>query len=183
MGTVLETDRLLLRGWTLEDADSLYKYAKDPLVGPMAGWLPHKDESYSRAFIRVVLSKKENYAICLKGGDNEPIGSIGLSFMGDHNNPANEKEAVLGYWIGVPFWGNGYVPEAAREIIRHGFVDLELDRIYCGYFEGNDKSKRVQQKLGFKFHHVDPMTKVPMLDDIRTEYVNVLEAGDYINFS
>ena len=44
------------------------------------------------------------------------------------------------------------MPEAARELLRHAFLDLNLVRIWCGYYDGNDKSKRVQEKLGFKFN-------------------------------
>lgn len=183
MSMVLETKRLFLRGWTQDDADSLFKYAKDPRIGLKAGWPPHKDESYSRAFIRVVLEREETYAICLKGGHNKPIGSIGLNLKGSDERPLGEDEAELGFWIGTPFWGNGYVPEAAREVISHGFKDLNLKRIYCGYFEGNYNSKRVQEKCGFKFHHIIPESKIPMLDEIRKEYINVLTVQDYINFS
>ena len=68
---ILETARLILRGWKDEDASSLFKYASDKRVGPAAGWIPHKDENYSRAVIRVVFSGPEVYAICLKGREEE----------------------------------------------------------------------------------------------------------------
>ena len=51
-------------------------------------------------------------------------------------------------WIGVPYWGQGLIPEAVREIMRHGFDDLNLEKMWCGYFDGNTKSKRVQEKCG-----------------------------------
>ena len=57
-----------------------------------------------------------------------------------------ESEAEIGYWIGVPFWGRGLIPEATREIMRHGFRDLGLEALWCGYFDGNEKSRRVQEK-------------------------------------
>lgn len=179
MGTVLETDRLILRGWREDDAPSLFKYASDERIGPSAGWLPHKNEDYSRAFIRAVLLRDEVYAICLKGNENEPVGSIGLTLTGSPERPLLHGEAELGYWIGVPFWGQGLVPEAAKEVIRHGFEDLNLKRIFCGYFNGNNKSKAVQMKCGFKHHHTNTMCRVIMLDEIRVEHVNVLTRDEF----
>ncbi len=170
---ILETERLILRGWREDDAPSLFKYASDPHVGPAAGWLPHKDENYSKAVIRTVFSGRETYAITLKG-DDEPIGSIGLTLKGSPERPLLEKEAELGYWVAFLFWGRGIAFEASKEIIRHGFDDLELNKLYCAYFEGNERSKRVQEKIGFVFHHTNLSTDVPMLGEIRTEHVNYM---------
>ena len=112
---VLTTDRLLLRPWEEADAEDLYESAKDPRVGPAAGWPPHTSPENSREIIRKVLSKEETYAIVLKE-TGLPVGSIGL-----HSNDLASKpdELELGYWIGVPYWGQGLVPEAAREMLRH----------------------------------------------------------------
>ncbi len=176
---ILETDRLILRGWRDEDAPSLFKYASDERVGPSAGWLPHKDERYSRAIIRTIFSVKEVYAICLKGGENEPIGSIGLTLKGSPERPIDDGMAELGYWVGVPFWGQGIAPEAAKEMIRHGFEDLGLKGIYCAYFHGNDRSMRVQQKCGFKYHHTNIESKVLMLGETRVEHFGFLSEEDW----
>lgn len=172
--SVLETERLILRGWRDEDAPSLFKYAADPRVGPAAGWLPHDSVNYSRAVIRTIFAPKEVYAICLKGNGNEPIGSIGLTLKGSEERPLEAGEAELGYWVGVPFWGQGIATEAVTEMLRHGFEDLRLDKIFAGFFEGNDRSKRVQQKSGFVHHHTNENTHVIMLSEIRTEHINVI---------
>ena len=171
---VLETKRLILRGWRDEDAPSLFNYAKDDRVGPVAGWLPHKDEAYSRAVIRTILSGDETYAICLKERNNEPIGSIGLTLEGRPERPLEEGAAELGYWVGVPFWGMGIAPEAAEILIKRGFADLGLDRIYAGYFLGNNRSKRVQEKCGFTYHHTNEKSRVIMLGQTRIECINCL---------
>ena len=146
----ITTERLILRPWEEADAESLYEYAKDPAVGPAAGWPPHTSVENSRKIICTVLSKPETYAVCLKAS-GAPIGSIGLMAGGQSNIGLPENEAELGYWIGRPFWGRGLIPEAARELIRHAFVDLKLDTLWCGYFDGNEKSRRVQEKCGFTY--------------------------------
>ena len=175
----LETERLILRHWKDSDAAALYKYAKDKRIGPPAGWLPHTDEAYSRAIIRTVLAKDEVYAICAKNRKGEVIGSIGLTLEGSPERPIGPDEAELGYWIGYPFWGRGLATEASMEIIRHGFEDLNLSRVFCAYFEGNERSKKVQEKCGFKPHHVNCMTRVAMLGELRVEYVNVLTSEQW----
>ena len=170
----LITERLILRPWEESDAESLYEYAKDPQVGPIAGWPPHTSVENSRDIIKSVLAVNETYAIC-KRQDNRAIGSIGLMRGEQSNLDIPEDEGEIGYWIGVPFWGQGYVPEAVRELIRHGFEDLKLNRIWCGYFEGNDKSKRVQEKCGFRYHHTNKDIYWALMDEVRTEHVTCLE--------
>ena len=170
----LTTERLILRPWEESDAESLYEYAKDPQVGPIAGWPPHISVEDSRQIIKSVLAVNETYAIC-KRQDNRAIGSIGLMRGEQSNLDISEDEGEIGYWIGVPFWGQGYVPEAVRELIRHGFEDLKLKRIWCGYFEGNEKSKRVQEKCGFSYHHTNKDIYWALLDEVRTEHVMCLE--------
>ncbi|WP_081647716.1 GNAT family N-acetyltransferase [Butyrivibrio sp. VCB2006] len=179
MGMILETDRLILRGWRDEDAPSLFKYASDDRIGPAAGWLPHRDVNYSRAVIRTIFARDEVYAICLKGQGGEPVGSIGLTLEGSPERPLGDNEAELGYWIGYPYWNRGFVTEAVKEVIRHGFDDLGLTRILCGYFDGNLRSKRVQEKCGFKYMITNEKSKVTMLGEVRVEHMSVITRKDY----
>jgi RimJ/RimL family protein N-acetyltransferase len=168
--TILTTKRLILRPWREEDAEELYKYASDLEVGPPAGWQPHTSVENSREIIREVLSAPETYAVCLRWTD-KPIGSIGF-----HRNDLAEKddEYELGYWIGKPFWGQGLIPEASREMLRHAFEDLGMKRIWCGYYDGNDKSRRVQEKLGFVYHHTTEGIELKQMNEIRTGHVMLM---------
>ncbi len=176
---ILRTRRLILRGWRDEDAPSLFKYAKDERIGPIAGWLPHQSVAYSRAVIRTVFAGRETYAICLKDRAEEPIGSIGLTLEGSPERPLGEAEAELGYWVAVPYWGRGIATEASREVLRHAFEDLDIDRVFCGYFDGNTRSEAVQLKCGFSFHHTNEKSPVPMLREVRVEHINVLTRSDW----
>ena len=83
----------------------------------------------------------------------QPVGSIGLMIGSASDKGIPDTEAEIGYWIGVPYWGQGLIPEAVREMMRHGFDDLNLEKLWCGYFDGNTKSQRVQEKCGFRYHH------------------------------
>lgn len=76
--TQLETSRLILRPWCDSDAQALYRWARDPEVGPSAGWAPHTSVENSREIIRTVLSEEGTFAVLLKGGNGGPIGSVGV---------------------------------------------------------------------------------------------------------
>lgn len=176
----LTTERMLLRPWKESDAESLYEYAKDPEVGPIAGWPVHTSVENSLEIIREVLSAEETYAVCLKD-NGRAIGSIGLMVGAASNLGLSDTEGEIGYWIGVPYWGQGLIPEAVNELLRHGFEDLKLNKIWCGYFEGNVKSKRVQEKCGFTYHHTNKNIYWKLMDDIRTEHVTCMSREDWIS--
>ena len=167
---ILQTKRLILRPWREDDAEELYKCASDSEVGPPAGWQPHTSVENSREIIRAVLSAPEIYAVCLKES-GKPIGSIGF-----HRNDLarTDDEYELGYWIGKRFWGQGLITEASREMLRYAFKDLGMSRIWCGYYEGNEKSRRVQEKLGFVYHHTTEGIEVRQMNEIRTGHSNLM---------
>ncbi|GAE01201.1 acetyltransferase [Clostridium botulinum B str. Osaka05] len=121
----LETERLLLRPWRIEDAPALYKYASDPKVGPIAGWPVHTSIENSRETIREVFSNEGIYAIVPKGQE-EAVGCIGLLIGEASDFRIGPDEGEIAYWIGVPYWGKGIVPEAIRELMRYCFEELEL---------------------------------------------------------
>lgn len=175
---MLETERLILRKWTDEDADSLFEYAKDPDVEPIAGWRPHTSREESLSVIQNVLNRSECYAICEKE-NGKAIGAIELRLNGHTDMTERDDECELGYWLGKPFWGRGYMPEAAREIIRHGFEDLGMSTIWCGYYEGNQKSKRVQEKVGFTYHHTCNEVPVPLMNEVRIGHTNIMKREDW----
>ncbi len=170
---ILQTERLTLRRWKESDADSLYEYAKDPAIGPIAGWPPHKSVEESLSVIKDVLNGTECYAICEKGS-NSAIGAIELKLNGHTDMTERDDECELGYWLGKPFWGRGYMPEAARELLRHGFEDLGMNTIWCGYYDGNHKSKRVQEKVGFVYHHTYDEVPVPLMNEVRVGHTSCM---------
>ncbi len=169
----LTTQRLFLRPWQESDAEDLYHYAKDPDIGPIAGWPPHTSVEDSLRVIREYFSGKECYAVCLKES-GKAIGSIALKLNGETDMTERDDEGELGYWIGKEFWGQGMIPEAARELLRHGFEDLGMRTVWCGYYDGNAKSKRVQEKLGFVYHHTCNEVEVPLMGEVRIGHTNVM---------
>ena len=128
--TQLETSRLILRPWCDSDAQALYRWARDPEVGPSAGWAPHTSVENSREIIRTVLSEEGTFAVLLKGGDGGPIGSVGVFPTAI---PVGKGEPEIGYWIAHPYWGQGLVPEAVEELLRWQFQEMGVQRVWCAH--------------------------------------------------
>ena len=123
----------------------------------------------------------EAYAVCLKE-DSKPIGAIELMLGGSSvNELKSADECELGYWIAKPFWGQGLIPEAARELLRRAFEDLGMSKVWCGCYEGNEKSKRVQEKLGFKYQYTRNDVFVPASDETRTEIMSCMTKEEWEN--
>ena len=106
-----------------------------------------------------------------------PVGSIGLHFHSDLAEKDDECE--LGYWLGKPYWGHGIMPEACTLLLKRAFEDLNVSKVWCGYYQGNEKSKRVQEKLGFKYNRTDENVKVKLLNEVRTNVVNLMTKEDW----
>ena len=174
------TERLILRPWCIDDVEDLHKYATEPDIGLSAGWRPHKNMEESLEVIENIFMKPGVYAIVYKE-TNEVIGSIGLH-AGDKSNRglgSDELQAEVGYWIAKPYWGRGLVPEAARPLIEFGFLELELNQIWIAYFDGNNKSKRVAEKLGFTYNHFAEEVRVEALGETKKEHYMLLTKEDF----
>jgi len=166
----METERLFLRHWEDDDAEDLYEYAKDPDVGPIAGWPPHQSLEESLEIIHTVLSGPEAYAICLKE-TGRPIGAIELRLANNSDLADTDDECELGYWIGKPFWGQGIMPEAVHKMLQHAFEDLGMERVWAGHYDGNLRSRRVQEKCGFRYQWTTQDVDVPLMHEKRVGHV------------
>ena len=134
--TMLETERLTLRPWRMDDAadaQALFTYA-------------------------VVLKRTDEPIGSI--GLQKPCASV-IGTQG-YQTPALE----IGYWIGKPYWGQGLVPEAARALLRHGFEDLDLQAVWGTHDVENAKSSRVMDKLGLRLVRVQPHVHMELLGDV-----------------
>ena len=149
---VIETERLILRSFRERDLDDLYEYASVSGVGEMAGWAHHESKEKSREILDSFIKDDHTFAICLKDS-GKVIGSLGVDKYGLEEKLSefegyNGRE--LGCVIGKDYWGKGIVPEALCAVIDYLFNCLSLDFLLAGYYLSNSRSKRVQEKCGFK---------------------------------
>ena len=176
---VIMTPRLILRSWREEDARALFLIARDKRVGMSAGWKPHSSVKESLSVINDVFSAPEVYALVLRES-GEIIGSAGL--MTEYNSDIGlcRGDCEIGYWLGVPYWGQGYCTEAAKALISRAFTELSMQRIFCNYFEGNYSSARVAQKCGFTPHSIRKNVYYDAVGGARNEYVTCMTRQDWL---
>ena len=171
---ILKTENLTLRPWMEDDAKCLYHFAKNPKIGPIAGWPPHESVEDSLNIIKTVFSKKETYAIVK---DDVPIGCVGLLFPPDTNHWWGDGSAELGYWVGEEYWGNGFAVEASNALIKRAFDDLNVKQVYASFRVENTQSKRVLEKLNFKYF--DELNNINYSGEEFREIAMKLEKEDF----
>ena len=144
-----ESERLRLRPFTFDDAETVENLAGDKAIAATVLNIPHP---YEKGMAREWIKTHEpnflndigvNFAITLKS-DGSLIGSIGLIF--DKKN----EMAEVGYWIGLPYWGQGYCTEAGKLVLAYAFDEQRLNRVYAQFMHDNPASGRVMAKLGMK---------------------------------
>ena len=159
-GKVIETERLILRSFRQTDLEDFYEYASVEGVGEMAGWKHHESIAESQSIMNSFISNDKVFAICLKE-NNKVIGTVGIEKYGLEDALTEFKDYYgreLGYVLSKDYWGNGLVPEAVNAVIDYLFNELDYDFLLCGYYNFNERSKRVQEKCGFKPYRSLAMT-------------------------
>lgn len=143
MPVTLETTRLRLRPYTEADVAELVPLIGTREVAATTLRIPHPyTEQDAHAFIAAALDAGKIWLAITLRSDGRQIGGIGLRVDEHH------RHAELGYWLGVPYWGKGYATEAGREMVRYGFEDLKLHRIFASHFGHNPASGKILVKLG-----------------------------------
>lgn len=170
-GKILETERLILRPFNLNDLDDFFQYASVKGVGEMAGWFHHETKEKTLEILNMFIENDVVFAICLKS-NNKVIGSLGVEKYGNESiltefNSLYGRE--IGYVLSKDYWGQGIMPEAVSAVIDYLFNDLNLDFLTCGYYLFNNQSKRVQEKSGFR-----PYRKLMMQTRMGTEEEGIL---------
>jgi [ribosomal protein S5]-alanine N-acetyltransferase len=149
---ILVTPRMILRPLKFEDLDHFHAYCKKPNIGPSAGWKPHETEEESFRILKLMMSEEDTWAMTLKSSD-QIIGTVSLHSGNLENALANKKE--VGYALDDTYWGLGLAAEAVYAVQDYAFNVLELDAILCGHYVENIRSRRVIEKTGFNYTHVE----------------------------
>ncbi|MGH2453956.1 MAG: GNAT family N-acetyltransferase [bacterium] len=146
----LETERLTLRPLTLEDAADVFAYASEPEVARYVPWEPHRSQEDSRQFIAGTLERSarggSNTWAIVERASGKVIGSIRMGEV----HPVHAR-ADIGYSLGRRYWNQGLTTEAVRAVLRFGFEEVGLNRIYAVCHVANAASERVMQKVGMTY--------------------------------
>lgn len=144
----METTRLVLRPFQESDLDDFYEYAKNPNIGPKAGWPPHKNIEESRKILTMFIEGNDDVWALVDKDCNKLIGSMGL-----HRDSLRSTEDVkmLGYVLSEDYWGRGLVAEAAKAVIAYVFDKLAVSLVTVHHYPFNQQSKSVIEKCGFTY--------------------------------
>ncbi len=143
----LESTRLIVRPFRVDDALNVQELVGDPLIAVTTANIPHPyPDGAAEAWIRTHPGRWERretatFAIQLK----EPRTVVGAVSLMNIRNDAAE----IGYWVGVPYWGNGYCSEAVSVLVTFAFSNLALRCVTAMHLESNPASGRVLKKCGF----------------------------------
>ena len=151
-GLTIETKRLLLRPFRLDDLQDFYEYASVEGVGEMAGWKHHESIEESQKILDMFIREDKTFAIVFKE-TSKVIGSLGIEKYGAEEALTefhNYRGREIGYVLSKDYWGKGLMPEAVSAVVDYLFHTLDMDFLTCGYYDFNVQSKRVQEKCGFK---------------------------------
>ena len=141
----LETARLRIRPYSEADIAELVPLIGTREVAATTLRIAHPyTEQDARDFLLLTREPDKLWLAITLRSNGQQIGGVGLRIDEQHQN------AELGYWLGVPYWGQGYAKEAARELLRYGFDELRLHRIYASHFKHNVASGRILVKLGMR---------------------------------
>ena len=176
---ILHTERLILRSFTLEDADDVQRLTSNPDVASTTDVMeqPCEDET-AEEWIQWCHKEFEkrtiaNFAITFRT-NGTLIGMVGLVFR----NHLPYNDAALGYWIGKPYWNCGYATEAAKVMLAYGFREHDLNLIYAEYDERNPASGRVMQKIGM--HYADSYPKEPENDSSENRICYTILKSEFV---
>jgi [ribosomal protein S5]-alanine N-acetyltransferase len=175
---ILETVRLRMRPYSEADIEGLVPLIGAREVAATTGRIPHPyTAADARQFLANIETEREVRLAITMRDEGRLIGGVGLRLFEPH------QQAELGYWLGVPYWGKGYATEAAREMLRYGFKQLNLHRIFATHFAANTASGRILKKLGMRhegcqrehFRKWDKFVDLELYGLLRTEW----ESGEY----
>lgn len=147
---ILETDRLILRKLSMEDAENIYSYGSNEEVSKYVTWDTHRTVADTKEYIEYVLRQYENGQIAPWGIEyklnKQLIGTIDFVWW-----KPRHKSAEIGYVLHQDYWGKGITTEAARALLAFGFKNMELIRIQARCLVENIGSRCVMEKIGMSY--------------------------------
>jgi RimJ/RimL family protein N-acetyltransferase len=145
----LTTERLLLRPLTLADAPEVQRLAGEREIAATTAAIPHPyPDGAAEDWIETHPGRFARGEAAVFAVTHLPDGAL-LGVVGLEIDTETQR-AELGYWIGKPYWNQGYASEAAAAVVRFALSDLGLRRVFARHFSGNPASGRVMQKIGMR---------------------------------
>lgn len=147
---IIETNRLFIRSWKIDDYLDMYEFNSDEKVNPNAGCSVISDIQKIKNSLKSLIHSNFSFAIVLKSED-KVIGTIGMDEIVLDESLKDLNQRYIGYRLNSNYFGKGYATEAAQHFIKYLFESLDLDLVWSSHFDFNEQSKRVIEKCGFHY--------------------------------
>jgi ribosomal-protein-alanine N-acetyltransferase len=159
MTIILETERLRLRTWSLDDAEDAYRIWSDPeVMRYIKTGQPYAEIELMRGWLRRMIAHQKQHGFCfwavVEKERGQLIGNCGMAYSLNGGPPVN-----FGYTLARSCWGRGYATEAARECLGYAFERLHLPELVAIVDSRNTASRRVLEKIGFIYQRTEKINK------------------------
>jgi len=150
---VIETAHLRLRPFVEADVDAIWPVVSDPSFPRMMSWSAHTDRDETLGFVRgqIRAINEGSGVVWAIEHDGRASGCIGFDSIAWQLRALRVDRSELGYWLAKPLWNKGFMTEAATAVVRFGFETIGLHKIKTRCFAENNGSRRVIEKVGFRF--------------------------------
>ena len=141
----LVSERIIIREFSYNDLDDYFEFAKNPYVGPMAGWKPVPSKDVARQILAKYMLYKDVFAICLKE-NNRVIGTMSIYDTGLRKY---NKVKQLGFSLNYDYWNQGIGTRLFQEVIKIAESNEQLLQMGLEFIEGNTRARALYEKNGF----------------------------------
>jgi ribosomal-protein-alanine N-acetyltransferase len=150
---VIPTARLTIRPFVDGDVDPVFAIASQPEFSKHMSWRAHADKATTKEFIThsLAVAASNAGAVWAIEHDGKTVGCIGLDNLRWHLGSLRVDRAELGYWLAPALWNKGLMTEAASAVMRFAFEKIGLHKVTTRCFVDNAASRRVIEKVGFRF--------------------------------
>jgi len=149
---IIDTPRLRLRPFSLDDLEAVWPYVSDPTFPVMLSWDAHPDREVTRQWLAGTIDgwAQGTDAVWAITREGTAMGAIGLHDVCYVFRAWRIDRADLGYWLAPSWWNLGYMTEAVAAVVQFAFERMRLHKITVSHLDGNHGSRRVIEKLGFR---------------------------------
>lgn len=179
--TMIETERLILRRWKLDDLDDFYEYVKEPAVMLRANLMPYPNRSEALRLLNLYVRSNEFWAIELKS-TGKVLGQLKI-YPDDNRGKYSKRNTAkfINYALGEQHWGYGYMTEALKAAVEFAFTELNTEILTAFHFPENTASRRVLEKCGFRYETTLENGILGVDNKYHTAIYHTILKDDYFN--
>ncbi len=179
--TTIETERLIIRRWKIDDLNDFYEYVKEPVVMLRANLMPYPNRSEALQLLNLYIQSDEFWAIALKS-TGQVLGQLKIYPDNNRGKYSQRNTAkFINYALAEKHWGNGYMTEALKAAVEFAFTEMNTEILTAFHFPENTASRRVLEKCGFRYETTLENGILGVDNEYHTAVYHSIMKDDYFN--